>query len=155
MGKKRSRFLPRGRPALSSLGRRRRAASLAGCQAGRDKAPSAMRKNVVVKPLTPNALDPVAGIERVAGEARWSRAQFEKELSSQISRFFVLQKGCNILGYGGYWKVDEEAQITNLVISPAARRRGMGRLLLKHLLERAAAEGCRAVTLEVRGRLVA
>ena len=111
-----------------------------------------MRKNVVVKPLTRNALDPVAGIERVAGEARWSRAQFEKELSSQISRFFVLQKGCNILGYGGYWKVDEEAQITNLVISPAARRRGMGRLLLKHLLERAAAEGCRAVTLEVRGR---
>jgi ribosomal-protein-alanine N-acetyltransferase len=105
-----------------------------------------------IVPLTPESLDAVAGIETHASDTHWSRAQFEKELSSPIARFFVLQEQRNILGYGGYWKVGDDAQITNLVVPPTQRRQGIGQHLLDYLLDRAKAEGCRTASLEVRSR---
>jgi [ribosomal protein S18]-alanine N-acetyltransferase len=102
--------------------------------------------------LAPETLDGVAAIEKTGGSAGWSRGQFEKELALPMSRFFVLQQADNILGYGGFWKVEDEAQVTNLVVAPAERRQGRGRLLLQHLLEQARSEGCRRMTLEVRGQ---
>ncbi len=103
-------------------------------------------------PLSPETIDPVATLEMEAGDVRWSRAHFEKELSLPLSRFFVLQLAGNILGYGGYWKVGNEAQFTNLVVSPRERRQGRGLLLVEKLLADARSEGCHVVTLEVRSR---
>jgi len=111
-----------------------------------------MRQTLTIEPLTLNDIGPVSALEQAAGDVGWSRAQFEKELTMAISRFFVLRDGPNILGYGGYWKVGDEAQITNLVIQPEERRRGHGQGLLENLLERARQEGCRRATLEVRRR---
>jgi hypothetical protein len=56
-----------------------------------------------IVPLTLGNLDRVVLVEQEAGSAGWSRAQFEKELSLDFSRFFVLQQDRNILGYGVYW----------------------------------------------------
>ena len=106
--------------------------------------------DVIVTPLTPDILDQVSDLENVAGDTRWSRTQFEKEMQLPMSRFFVLRQGSNILGYGGYWKVGEEAQITNLAIHPQYRQAGRGHDLLSALLDRAREEGCRVATLEVR-----
>jgi [ribosomal protein S18]-alanine N-acetyltransferase len=102
--------------------------------------------------MTRDMLDPVAAIEQHSGDVGWTRGQFEKELTLPMSRFFVLQQGGNILGYGGFWKVNDEAQIINLVISHSERRKGKGLLLLKHLLDQALAEGCTQMTLEVRSK---
>lgn len=103
-----------------------------------------------IVPLAPEFVDPLAELEKAAGDAGWSRAQFEKELSLEMSRFFVVMMDNQVSGYGGYWKVDDEAQITNLVIEPARRRKGLGRKLLSHLMENARHEKCRRSTLEVR-----
>jgi ribosomal-protein-alanine N-acetyltransferase len=105
---------------------------------------------VTIVPFAPEFVDQAADLEKAAGDVRWSRFQFEKELTLAISRFFVLLQKNRLLGYGGYWKVDDEAQITNLVIGPAHRRRGLGRRLLKYLMGRARREKCRRTTLEVR-----
>lgn len=102
--------------------------------------------------LTPASVDPVLAIEQSDGDAHWTRDHFEHEIASEIARFFVLREGGNILGYGGYWKVGYEAQITNLVIARSQRRKGLGQRLLNHLLKEAKAEGCTVVTLEVRSK---
>jgi ribosomal-protein-alanine N-acetyltransferase len=107
---------------------------------------------VTLVPLTPEALDEVAAIEQQGGDVGWTRVQFEKELSLPMSRFFVGLEEDNILGYGGFWKVGDDAQITNLVIHPSQRNQGHGRHLLKGLLEQAHAEGCKRMLLEVRSR---
>lgn len=104
----------------------------------------------VITPFTPKHLEAVAVLELQAGDVQWSRAQFEKELSLSISRFVVFVEGDAVWGYGGYWSVAGEAQITNLVIAPDHRRQGWGSQLLQHLLTEARREGCQRATLEVR-----
>lgn len=103
-----------------------------------------------IVPLAAEWIDSLAELEKAAGDAGWSRAQFAKELSLEMSRFFVLTMEDRVSGYGGYWKVNDEAQITNLVIEPAHRRKGLGRKLLSHLMESARQERCLRSTLEVR-----
>ena len=43
-----------------------------------------------------------------------------------------------------------EGQIYNIAIAPEFRREGIGEALLRHLIDKADADGCKLVTLEVR-----
>lgn len=111
-----------------------------------------MNPDIAIVPITRADLDVVVQIEKKSGDAGWSRANFESELISKLARFFVLRQGFNILGYGGYWKVLENAQLTNIVIAPKFRRQGLGKKLLAYLLSHATSQGCQIATLEVRSR---
>lgn len=103
-----------------------------------------------IVPLAPQHLEQVADLEAQAGDVQWTRGQFERELSIPFSRFWVLEEEDQVIGYGGFWKVVDEAQISNLVISLQRRRQGLGSRLLKHFLAEAQREGCIRSTLEVR-----
>jgi [ribosomal protein S18]-alanine N-acetyltransferase len=105
-----------------------------------------------IEPLQPADVTAIAAIEEVDGDVHWSAGQFEKELTLDFSRFFVLRDEGNILGYGGFWKVGDDAQITNVVIARSARQKGLGKSLMNHLMQQATQAGCRSMTLEVRQR---
>jgi ribosomal-protein-alanine N-acetyltransferase len=115
---------------------------------------------MMMLPLEAGHLDQVAEIETKDGDAHWSRAQFEKELSGEFRRFFVVLESdptptetggqTPILAYGGYWKAGPEAQITNLVVCKESRCRGIGKRLLEFILDCARGEECVTCTLEVR-----
>ncbi len=55
-----------------------------------------------------------------------------------------------IVGYGGFWKMVDEAHISTIATAPARRRRGIGELLLIAMIEAAQELGSSLVTLEVR-----
>jgi [ribosomal protein S18]-alanine N-acetyltransferase len=101
-------------------------------------------------PLSAHWLDQVADLEARAGDVGWSRQQFEKELALVFSTFTVIAQGETCVGYGGFWGVAGEAQVTNLVIEPSRRRQGLGRRLLESLIEAARGKGLRRMTLELR-----
>ena len=113
-----------------------------------------------IVPLETDSLDAVASIEAEDGDVHWSRAQFEKELSGEFRRFFVVLEGSDperglspavdVLAYGGYWKAGPEAQVTNLVVRKASRCCGIGKRLMEFILDCARGEMCTACTLEVR-----
>ena len=105
-----------------------------------------------IEPLTADALDMVTAIEEKDGDVHWSRVQFEQELSGEFMRFFVVveEDAPDVLAYGGYRKAGPEAQITNLVVRPESRCRGIGKRLLEFILDCARGEMCTACTLEVR-----
>jgi ribosomal-protein-alanine N-acetyltransferase len=105
---------------------------------------------MMIQPLSAEHLDLVADIESVDGDVHWSRTQFEKELQGEFMRFFVAVEPPDVLGYGGYWKADTEAQITNLVVRKKSRCQGVGRRLVEFLLDCARSEQCSTCTLEVR-----
>ncbi len=106
-----------------------------------------------VAPLEEQYLDDVSAMEKQDGDVHWSRAQFERELESEVIRFFVVLSSDVrpiVLGYGGYRVAGTEAQITNLVVRRDARCRGIGRHLLEFLVDCARGESCSSCTLEVR-----
>jgi ribosomal-protein-alanine acetyltransferase len=104
----------------------------------------------MIVPMEFDHLEAVTAIESKDGDAHWSRAQFEKELKGEFRRFFVAVEPPDVLGYGGYWKADSEAQITNLVVRKESRCQGVGRRLVEFLVDCAASEMCTTCTLEVR-----
>lgn len=55
-----------------------------------------------------------------------------------------------MLGYGGFWFIVGEAHICTLAVHPDWRGRGLGGLVLVHLIDRATEIGAAVLTLEVR-----
>ena len=55
-----------------------------------------------------------------------------------------------VLGYVGMHHLVDEGFITNVAVSPAARRQGVARALLRHLTEYGTAHSLYHITLEVR-----
>jgi ribosomal-protein-alanine N-acetyltransferase len=56
----------------------------------------------------------------------------------------------SIIGFAGLWLMVDEAHITTIAMHPDYRRRGLGELMLVHLIEIAYSIGAKWVTLEVR-----
>ena len=105
---------------------------------------------VAFEDLQIHHLDDVLKIERVSFKTPWSRVAFVHEIQFERSFFKVIKVGGQLVGYGGFWLVLDEAHISNIAIHPDYRRQGFGKMLLAHLLEEGAAKGATVATLEVR-----
>jgi ribosomal-protein-alanine N-acetyltransferase len=95
-------------------------------------------------------LTDVLEIEKEAYPEPWSEGMFREEITHLRSYFVVVLLGNDVIGYGGYWPLMDEAHITSVTIKDEHRRRGYGRNLLTHLLARALHDNLTAATLEVR-----
>jgi ribosomal-protein-alanine N-acetyltransferase len=96
-------------------------------------------------------LDEVLEIERASFSMPWSRGAFVYEIEkNRVARCLVMREGERVTGYLCLWEVADEVHITNVAVHPAARRRGIARTLLAHVLEDAARRSLSMVGLEVR-----
>lgn len=93
----------------------------------------------------------VVALEAVNQPRPWSEQLFRAELAADNRIYLVAEEG-EIVGFGGVMVIADEAHITNLLVSPTHRRRGLGRYLVIALIEAAIATGARHLTLEVRTR---
>jgi ribosomal-protein-alanine N-acetyltransferase len=62
----------------------------------------------------------------------------------------VAEEAGRLIGHGGIVILDGDAHISTIAVESSHQRRGIGDVLMKHLLGAAASSGCAAVTLEVR-----
>lgn len=93
-------------------------------------------------------LPALAEIEKACFHAPWSETALREELGKGI--FLVAERGRTVVGYVGCQTVLDEGYITNVAVTPEARRQGVGRALLHELAARVRAEKLAFVTLEVR-----
>ena len=106
---------------------------------------------IVIRPMELSDIDGVMLVEHEAFVVPWSRQAFEEELTqNRIARYLVAEMDGKIAGYAGVWFVIGEAHVTNVAVHGSARRQGIGRLLMNHLIDLAADNGIEAMTLEVR-----
>lgn len=81
----------------------------------------------------------------------WTAEQLESQLPDEQHKFIVaLSEDGELLGYVGMMYVLDEGYISNVAVAPAQRRQGIGRALLKRLLDMAAELELAFVSLEVR-----
>jgi ribosomal-protein-alanine N-acetyltransferase len=101
--------------------------------------------------MRPDDLDEVLAIERASFSMPWSRGAFLYEIQqNRVARCWVMREGADLVGYICLWEIGDEVHITNIAVAPAARRRGMGRLLLDGVLDYARVQHVGLVVLEVR-----
>ena len=80
----------------------------------------------------------------------WKKEALEESFSREGYVSLVAERDHRIVGYIGYRSVLDEADITNVAMSPDLRRKGIGHQLLEKLLMMAEDEGISTIYLEVR-----
>ena len=96
-------------------------------------------------------LGQIEEIEKLCFSVPWTLEQLRSQLKDPQHKFIAaLDPEGRVLGYVGMMYVLDEGYISNVAVAPEARRRGIGRALIRELMERAAALKLAFVTLEVR-----
>ncbi|NCB42831.1 MAG: ribosomal-protein-alanine N-acetyltransferase [Clostridia bacterium] len=109
-----------------------------------------MRKQIIRKALLKD-VDALARIENLCFSSPWSKEAFAQDIEKNaLARYFLVEEDEIIIAYAGLWLIHPEGHITNIAVHPQYRRKGIGRALLKNMLEQSEEEGITCHTLEVR-----
>ncbi len=104
-----------------------------------------------IVPMAQCHIDAVATLERVCFSDPWSADALQEELDNPPARFRVAEdENGAVLGYVGMHHLADEGFITNVAVSPDARRQGVARALMECLTAYGTANGLYRITLEVR-----
>jgi len=101
------------------------------------------------RPLRTVDVPAVAALERESHVAPWTPGNFTDALAAGYS-MTVGEAANTIVAYGVLLLAPGEAQLLNLTVASSARRRGLGRTLLRRFLADARQRGAAQCFLEVR-----
>lgn len=112
----------------------------------------AAESRTVVAPASRAHVAEVAAIEQASFSDPWSEGSFRQALENPGVFFRVATEGAEgpVVGYVVAWFAADEGEIANVAVSPSARGRGIGGLLLDAAIAAAAEHGAHALYLDVR-----
>ncbi len=102
------------------------------------------------RPMEYRDIDQILAIENSSFAIPWSREAMESELRNSAARYQVLEENGRVLAYAGAWVVIDEGHVTNVAVHPNARGRGLGKAVLRALIQELLALDVCYMTLEVR-----
>ena len=103
----------------------------------------------LMRPMRVEDLDAVMVVERRAYPYPWSIGIFRDCLFAGYPAWVLLEGGA-FIGHGVLSVAADEAHVLNVCIDPSRQGRGLGRTLLRAMVEAARGRGARRVFLEVR-----
>jgi len=105
-----------------------------------------------VRPMRLEDVDEVAAIEKASFSLPWPADTYRRDLRpDSLAHYLVCeQDGPRLVGYVGYWLIEDEAHISTIAVRPDLRNLGLGEYLLASMLEDARKQGARSASLEVR-----
>ncbi len=106
-----------------------------------------MEEHYRIRPATPGDASAIAALERQIFTDPWPESALVTP-AGDLS--LVACVGGSVVAYVFVRAAEDEAEVLNVAVHPARRRRGIGRALLTRALARCAVSGVRAVHLEVR-----
>ena len=95
-------------------------------------------------------LDAICAIETASFSDPWSRESFEAAFESPLCEFIIAKDEGETVGYALFSALYEDAEVMSLAVLPSKRRCGIGRALLRRIIERAKSDGAETLFLEVR-----
>ena len=95
-------------------------------------------------------LPQIEQLERLCFSMPWTLEMLHSQLPDERHEFLAAERDGEVLGYVGMMYVLDEGYISNVAVSPAQRRQGIGDALIAELMERANKLELSFVTLEVR-----
>src|SRR5436853_2937266 len=130
-----------------------------------------VRQQLTIELMREADVNTVQEIEREIFATPWPRNAYYRELASRASAHYVVlrQEGPverpagslpsahrladfdpSIIGYGGMWRMYDEAHVTTIGVRRDLQHRGYGRIIFAGLVQAAYDMGAKWVTLEVR-----
>ncbi len=125
-----------------------------------------IRQQLALELMREADVNTVQEIEREIFATPWPRNAYYRELASRASAHYVVlrQEGPvekpagyripdfdpTIVGYGGMWRMYDEAHVTTIGVRKDLQHRGYGRIVFAGLVQAAYDMGAKWVTLEVR-----
>ena len=105
---------------------------------------------ITIREMQFDDLEQVMEIERQNFSVPWTENGFFSFLMRNDTLFLVAEENEKIFGYMGIMMVLDEGEITNVSVAEDARRRGVGRLLVRTMLDKMRIAGLNMIHLEVR-----
>ena len=106
---------------------------------------------VKFRALTQLDLVEIFAIEKAAyGKEAWSMAQLKEEIAGKERFYLIAEVDQKVVGYGGAVKLADICDVLTLTVDESHRRKGIGRELLRRVLDWTRNQDCDAVMLEVR-----
>lgn len=106
--------------------------------------------NFRLRQMNESDISQVMGIENSSFANPWSKSSFLRELIMPASSFLVAVRDEFVVGYMGYWLIEDEAQIMNVAVHLEYRRKGIANKILKYVIGMIFESGVKNVYLEVR-----
>ena len=107
--------------------------------------------NYELKELSAEHVPQIAALEAATFSLPWDEASIRAELENPLALWLVAEgERGTVLGYVGSQSCFEDADVLNVAVVPAARRRGIAAALMTELEARLAPKGVERITLEVR-----
>ncbi len=100
--------------------------------------------------LNENFLDEIDIIEKASFKSPWSKDAYLSEVYNERAFYKVITVGGEVVAYGGFRKIFDEAHVTNVAVKESFRKQGYGKRLMEELIEEAKDLEIVAMTLEVR-----
>jgi [ribosomal protein S18]-alanine N-acetyltransferase len=109
--------------------------------------------DLAIEPMRRKHLRQILPIEQQLYPRPWTIGIFHGELDGARDghRYYLVAKSRgDVVGYGGMLYSMEDAHITNVAVNPTMQRRGIGRVLMVALVDKAIDHGSVNLSLEVR-----
>lgn len=103
-----------------------------------------------IRELTAADVEAASRIEQEAFSMPWSPRDFLEMVEADYAYYYVAEVEGEIVGCCGIRNIAGEGEITNVVVASGFRGRGIGRMLMEHMLTEASYHGIGDCTLEVR-----
>ena len=133
-----------------SQAERERSEKQAQQDGGTKEEPPQQAQRVIYRRMTPEDVPVISRLEEETFSMPWSKQDFLDMIGRKDARYYVAEQDGELLGCCGLLMIAGEGSITNVVIRPEMRNRGIGTGMLQHLLAEGGREGLTAYTLEVR-----
>ena len=90
----------------------------------------------MIRPMTAADVPSVAALEKLCFSDPWSTSSIASELDNPLSLWLVWEEDGVAAAYLGVQRVPPQADVMNVAVSPALRRRGIARALFAELERR-------------------
>lgn len=105
---------------------------------------------LVIRPLTVSDAGKVYALLKASFSIPGEYEDTLNNLSNPLTRAIGMFDGDDLIGYGAFWLLMEEAHVTHVAILESLRGRGLGKNIMERLIQHASDCGARFMELECR-----
>ena len=115
----------------------------------KSQAERTLEEKIEISNMTLEDIETISPIFNTEFDEFWNINNLKNDFSSSNSLYFVAKLYDEVVGFAGFLKICEEANIMNIVTKVSKRRLGIGSKLLEALILSAKEQNCTSITLEV------